>query len=70
MTSYILQSFPDSSVIKEDGQGHLIAGDITGSSILKISAVEPFGITQNLVIGVQVGSNAQEHCLRHIKQSH
>ncbi|XP_075694661.1 nuclear pore membrane glycoprotein 210-like isoform X2 [Rhinoderma darwinii] len=54
VTSYILQSFPNSSVIEDDGQGHLRAGGITGSSILRISAVEPFGITQNLVIGVQV----------------
>ncbi|XP_040264899.1 nuclear pore membrane glycoprotein 210-like [Bufo bufo] len=52
--SYILQSFPNASVIEDDGHGHLRAGGITGSSILKISAVEPFGITQNLVIGVQV----------------
>ncbi|XP_073514049.1 nuclear pore membrane glycoprotein 210-like [Phyllobates terribilis] len=54
VTSYMLQSFPNSSVIEEDGQGHLRAGGITGSGILKITAVEPFGITQNLVIGVQV----------------
>ncbi|XP_077144594.1 nuclear pore membrane glycoprotein 210-like isoform X2 [Ranitomeya variabilis] len=54
VTSYLLQSFPNSSVIEEDGQGHLRAGGITGSGILKITAVEPFGITQNLVVGVQV----------------
>ncbi|KAM4017480.1 nuclear pore membrane glycoprotein 210-like [Anomaloglossus baeobatrachus] len=54
VTSHMLQSFPNSSVIEHDGKGHMRARGFTGSGILKITNVESFGITHSLVIGVQV----------------
>ncbi|XP_075043553.1 nuclear pore membrane glycoprotein 210-like [Mixophyes fleayi] len=54
VTSRILQCFPNSSVIEDDRKGHLKAGGVTGFSILQITAIEPFGVTQSLVTGLQV----------------
>ncbi|KAM4661946.1 nuclear pore membrane glycoprotein 210-like [Discoglossus pictus] len=54
ITTFILQSFPNSSVIEDNGHGQLKAGSITGLAILQITALEPDGVTQTVVTAVQV----------------
>ncbi|KAM6168236.1 nuclear pore membrane glycoprotein 210-like [Erethizon dorsatum] len=50
----VLQCFPNSSVIEEDGAGLLKAGSIAGSAVLEVTSVEPFGVNQTTITGVQV----------------
>ncbi|MEE6491709.1 hypothetical protein FKM82_016334 [Ascaphus truei] len=54
VTSRILQSFPNSSVIEDDGRGNLRAGAVTGSAVLQVTALEHFGANQSLVTGCRV----------------
>ncbi|GAB5583925.1 nuclear pore membrane glycoprotein 210-like isoform X9 [Prionailurus iriomotensis] len=46
--------FPNSSVIEEDGEGLLKAGSIAGTAVLEVTSVEPFGVNQTTITGVQV----------------
>uniref|UniRef100_A0A4W3J8U5 Nucleoporin 210 like n=1 Tax=Callorhinchus milii TaxID=7868 RepID=A0A4W3J8U5_CALMI len=44
----------NNSVIREDGNGILISGPTTGSSTLKVTALEYFGLNQTIVTGLRV----------------
>ncbi|XP_029437848.1 nuclear pore membrane glycoprotein 210-like isoform X2 [Rhinatrema bivittatum] len=50
----ILQCIPNSSVVEEDGQGLLTAGAITGSAVLEVTSLEPFGVNQSIITGIRV----------------
>nr|XP_003475417.1 nuclear pore membrane glycoprotein 210-like [Cavia porcellus] len=50
----ILKCLPNSSVIEEDGTGLLKAGSIAGTAVLEVTSVEPFGLNQTTITGVQV----------------
>ncbi|KAG8146842.1 hypothetical protein E2320_013940, partial [Naja naja] len=50
----ILQCFPNSSVIEEDGHGLLKAGAVTGTAVLEVSSLELFGANQTVITGVRV----------------
>ncbi|KAM6218828.1 nuclear pore membrane glycoprotein 210-like [Rhynchocyon petersi] len=52
--SRVLKCFPNSSVIEEDGEGLLKAGSIAGTAVLEVTSMEPFGINQTTIMGVQV----------------
>ncbi|KAL1772273.1 nuclear pore membrane glycoprotein 210-like isoform X1 [Sigmodon hispidus] len=54
VSSRVLKCFPNSSVIEEDGQGLLRSGSIAGTAVLEVTSVEPFGINQTTITGVQV----------------
>ncbi|XP_059269860.1 nuclear pore membrane glycoprotein 210-like isoform X1 [Mustela nigripes] len=54
VTSRVLKCFPNSSVIEEDGEGLLKAGSIAGTAVLEVTSVEPFGVNQTTITGVQV----------------
>ncbi|XP_044528675.1 nuclear pore membrane glycoprotein 210-like [Gracilinanus agilis] len=54
VSSRVLRCFPNSSVIEEDGQGLLKAGAIAGTAVLEVTSLEPFGVNQTAITGVQV----------------
>ncbi|XP_041600283.1 nuclear pore membrane glycoprotein 210-like isoform X1 [Vulpes lagopus] len=54
VSSRVLKCFPNSSVIEEDGEGLLKAGSIAGTAVLEVTSVEPFGVNQTTITGVQV----------------
>ncbi|XP_043424444.1 nuclear pore membrane glycoprotein 210-like isoform X4 [Prionailurus bengalensis] len=54
VSSRVLRCFPNSSVIEEDGEGLLKAGSIAGTAVLEVTSVEPFGVNQTTITGVQV----------------
>nr|XP_033779467.1 nuclear pore membrane glycoprotein 210-like isoform X2 [Geotrypetes seraphini] len=54
VTYQILQCTSNSSVVEEDGQGLLTAGAITGSAVLEVTSLEPFGVNQSIITGVRV----------------
>ncbi|XP_055978776.1 nuclear pore membrane glycoprotein 210-like [Sorex fumeus] len=54
VSSRVLKCFPNSSVIEEDGQGLLKAGSIAGTAVLEVTSIEPFGVNQTTITGVQV----------------
>lgn len=56
MSSRVLKCFPNSSVIEEDGEGLLKAGSIAGTAVLEVTSIEPFGVNQTTITGVQVSS--------------
>lgn len=54
MSTQLLQSFPNSSVIEETGHGLLKAGAVTGTAVLEVTALEVFGVSQTILTGVRV----------------
>ncbi|XP_069933786.1 nuclear pore membrane glycoprotein 210-like isoform X3 [Oryctolagus cuniculus] len=54
VSSRVLRCFPNSSVIEEDGEGLLKAGSIAGTAVLEVTSIEPFGVNQTTITGVQV----------------
>ncbi|XP_077012359.1 nuclear pore membrane glycoprotein 210-like isoform X3 [Tamandua tetradactyla] len=54
VSSRVLKCFPNSSVIDEDGEGLLKAGSIAGTAVLEVTSIEPFGVNQTTITGVQV----------------
>ncbi|XP_025022979.1 nuclear pore membrane glycoprotein 210-like [Python bivittatus] len=54
LSTQILQCFPNSSVIEEDGHGLLKAGAVTGTAVLEVTSLELFGVNQTVVTGVRV----------------
>ncbi|XP_063173323.1 nuclear pore membrane glycoprotein 210-like [Candoia aspera] len=54
MSTQILQCFPNSSVIEEDGHGLLKAGAVTGTAVLEVTSLELFGVNQTAITGVRV----------------
>nr|XP_020141115.1 nuclear pore membrane glycoprotein 210-like [Microcebus murinus] len=54
VSSRVLKCFPNSSVIEEDGEGLLKAGSIAGSAVLEVTSIEPFGVNQTTITGIQV----------------
>ncbi|XP_069507696.1 nuclear pore membrane glycoprotein 210-like isoform X2 [Ambystoma mexicanum] len=54
VSTRVLQCFPNSSVIVEDGQGLLMAGAITGTAVLEVTSLELFGVNQTAITGVRV----------------
>ncbi|XP_074079536.1 nuclear pore membrane glycoprotein 210-like isoform X6 [Macrotis lagotis] len=54
VSSRVLKCFPNTSVIEEDGQGLLKAGAIAGTAVLEVTSLEPFGVNQTAITGVQV----------------
>ncbi|XP_052035907.1 nuclear pore membrane glycoprotein 210-like [Apodemus sylvaticus] len=54
VSSRVLKCFPNSSVIEEDGEGLLRSGSIAGTAVLEVTSIEPFGVNQTTVTGVQV----------------
>uniref|UniRef100_A0A8C5K677 Nucleoporin 210-like n=1 Tax=Jaculus jaculus TaxID=51337 RepID=A0A8C5K677_JACJA len=52
--SRVLQCFPNSSVVEDDGEGLLRSGSAAGTAVLEVTAVEPFGVNQTTIMGVQV----------------
>ncbi|XP_006976524.2 nuclear pore membrane glycoprotein 210-like isoform X1 [Peromyscus maniculatus bairdii] len=54
VSSRVLKCFPNSSVIEEDGQGLLRSGSIAGTAVLEVTSIEPFGVNQTTITGVQV----------------
>ncbi|XP_040854874.1 nuclear pore membrane glycoprotein 210-like isoform X2 [Ochotona curzoniae] len=50
----VLRCFPNSSVIEEDGEGLLKAGSIAGTAVLEVTSIEPFGVNQTTITGIQV----------------
>ncbi|XP_020847355.1 nuclear pore membrane glycoprotein 210-like [Phascolarctos cinereus] len=54
VSSRVLRCFPNSSVIEEDGQGLLKAGAIAGTAVVEVTSLEPFGVNQTAITGVQV----------------
>ncbi|XP_006895925.1 PREDICTED: nuclear pore membrane glycoprotein 210-like isoform X2 [Elephantulus edwardii] len=61
VSSRLLKCFPNSSVIEEDGQGLLKAGSIAGTAVLEVTSIEPFGVNQTTITGVQVAPVAYLH---------
>nr|XP_056709486.1 nuclear pore membrane glycoprotein 210-like [Euleptes europaea] len=55
VSSQLLQCHPNSSVIEEDGHGLLKAGAVTGTAVLELTSLEPFGVNQTIITGVRVG---------------
>uniref|UniRef100_A0ABK0L563 Nucleoporin 210-like n=1 Tax=Rattus norvegicus TaxID=10116 RepID=A0ABK0L563_RAT len=53
VSSRVLKCFPNSSVIEEDGEGLLRSGSIAGTAVLEVTSIEPFGVNQTTVTGVQ-----------------
>eukprot|EP00072_Mus_musculus_P034438 XP_006502356.1 PREDICTED: nuclear pore membrane glycoprotein 210-like isoform X1 [Mus musculus] len=54
VSSRVLKCFPNSSVIEEDGGGLLRSGSIAGTAVLEVTSIEPFGVNQTTITGVQV----------------
>ncbi|KAM5256454.1 nuclear pore membrane glycoprotein 210-like [Ctenodactylus gundi] len=54
VSSRVLKCFPNASVIEEDGEGLLKAGSIAGTAVLEVTSIEPFGVNQTTITGVQV----------------
>ncbi|XP_058015776.1 nuclear pore membrane glycoprotein 210-like [Ahaetulla prasina] len=54
VSTQILQCFPNSSVIEEDGHGLLKAGAVTGTAVLEVTSLELFGANQTVITGVRV----------------
>ncbi|XP_045838285.1 nuclear pore membrane glycoprotein 210-like isoform X2 [Meles meles] len=54
VSSRVLQCLPNSAVIEADGEGLLKAGAIAGSAVLEVTSVEPSGVNQTTITGVQV----------------
>uniref|UniRef100_A0A2K5XI24 Nucleoporin 210 like n=1 Tax=Mandrillus leucophaeus TaxID=9568 RepID=A0A2K5XI24_MANLE len=54
VSSRVLKCFPNSSVIEEVGEGLLKAGSIAGTAVLEVTSIEPFGVNQTTITGVQV----------------
>uniref|UniRef100_A0A0D9S5I8 Nucleoporin 210 like n=1 Tax=Chlorocebus sabaeus TaxID=60711 RepID=A0A0D9S5I8_CHLSB len=54
VSSRVLKCFPNSSLIEEDGEGLLKAGSIAGTAVLEVTSIEPFGVNQTTITGVQV----------------
>ncbi|XP_066218487.1 nuclear pore membrane glycoprotein 210-like isoform X1 [Saccopteryx leptura] len=54
VSSRVLQCFPNSSVIEEDGEGLLRAGSVAGTAVLEVTSIEPFGVNQTTITAVQV----------------
>uniref|UniRef100_A0A8C9AQQ3 Nucleoporin 210 like n=1 Tax=Prolemur simus TaxID=1328070 RepID=A0A8C9AQQ3_PROSS len=54
VSSRVLKYFPNSSVIEEDGEGLLTAGSTAGSAVLEVTSIEPFGVNQTTITGIQV----------------
>ncbi|XP_070622690.1 nuclear pore membrane glycoprotein 210-like [Erythrolamprus reginae] len=54
VSTQILQCFPNSSVIEEDGHGLLKAGAVTGTAVLEVTSLELFGVNQTVITGVRV----------------
>ncbi|KAM7318407.1 hypothetical protein ACRRTK_023144 [Alexandromys fortis] len=54
VSSRVLKCFPNSSVIEEEGQGLLRSGSIAGTAVLEVTSIEPFGVNQTTITGVQV----------------
>ncbi|XP_078525021.1 nuclear pore membrane glycoprotein 210-like [Lissotriton helveticus] len=54
ISSRVLQCFPNSSVLEEGSQGILTAGAISGSAVLEVTSLEPFGVNQSTITGVRV----------------
>ncbi|XP_049637557.1 nuclear pore membrane glycoprotein 210-like [Suncus etruscus] len=54
VSSRVLKCFPNASVIEDDGKGLLKAGSIAGTAVLEVTSIEPFGVNQTTIIGVQV----------------
>ncbi|XP_060057445.1 nuclear pore membrane glycoprotein 210-like isoform X2 [Erinaceus europaeus] len=54
VSSRVLKCFPNSSIIEEDGEGLLKAGSIAGTAVLEVTSIEPFGVNQTTITGVQV----------------
>uniref|UniRef100_H0WM32 Nucleoporin 210 like n=1 Tax=Otolemur garnettii TaxID=30611 RepID=H0WM32_OTOGA len=54
VSSRVLKCFPNSSVIEEDGEGLLKAGSIAGTAVLEVTSIEPFGVNQTTITGIQV----------------
>uniref|UniRef100_F7HBW6 Nucleoporin 210 like n=1 Tax=Callithrix jacchus TaxID=9483 RepID=F7HBW6_CALJA len=54
VSSRVLKCLPNSSVIEEDGEGLLKAGSIAGTAVLEVTSIEPFGVNQTTITGVQV----------------
>ncbi|XP_028608917.1 nuclear pore membrane glycoprotein 210-like [Grammomys surdaster] len=54
VSSRVLKCFPNSSVIEEDGEGLLRSGSIAGTAVLEVTSIEPFGVNQTTITGVQV----------------
>ncbi|XP_077177559.1 nuclear pore membrane glycoprotein 210-like [Paroedura picta] len=54
VTSQLLQCYPNSSVIEEDRHGLLKAGAVTGTAVLELTSLEPFGVNQTVITGVRV----------------
>lgn len=61
VSSRVLRCFPNSSVIEEDGEGLLKAGSIAGTAVLEVTSVEPFGVNQTTITGVQVSSRTYKN---------
>lgn len=62
VSTQILQCFPNSSVIEEDGHGLLKAGAVTGTAVLEVTSLELFGVNQTVITGVRVrGGPASSH---------
>uniref|UniRef100_A0A2K5W2J4 Nucleoporin 210 like n=1 Tax=Macaca fascicularis TaxID=9541 RepID=A0A2K5W2J4_MACFA len=53
VSSRVLKCSPNSSVIEEDGEGLLKAGSIAGTAVLEVTSIEPFGVNQTTITGVQ-----------------
>ncbi|KFO24952.1 Nuclear pore membrane glycoprotein 210-like [Fukomys damarensis] len=54
VSTRVLHCFPNSSVVEEDGAGLLKAGSVAGTAVLEVTSVEPFGVNQTTITGVQV----------------
>ncbi|XP_054829282.1 nuclear pore membrane glycoprotein 210-like [Eublepharis macularius] len=50
----LLQCHPNSSIIEDDGHGLLKAGAVTGTAVLELTSLEPFGVNQTVITGVRV----------------
>uniref|UniRef100_A0ABM5F464 Nuclear pore membrane glycoprotein 210-like n=1 Tax=Pogona vitticeps TaxID=103695 RepID=A0ABM5F464_9SAUR len=54
VSTRILRCDPNSSVLEASGRGLLQAGAVTGHAILEVTSLEPFGVNQTVITGVQV----------------
>lgn len=60
MSSRVLKCFPNSSVIEEDGGGLLRSGSIAGTAVLEVTSIEPFGVNQTTITGVQASQGLNQ----------
>ncbi|KAB1260277.1 Nuclear pore membrane glycoprotein 210-like [Camelus dromedarius] len=68
VSSRVLKCFPNSSVIEEDGEGLLKAGSIAGTAVLEVTSIEPFGVNQTTITGVQFYNSIGEKFHTHNTQ--